>query len=90
MADRTDARPGEIVNFAIRVENVGDTEVSGVVLTDNLITRLEYVEGSATCSAGAEFLTTVNAGQSLRLQWKLTDVLRVGESATIRFQCKVR
>ena len=90
MADRTDAKPGEIVNFAIRVENVGDAPVDRVVLTDNLITRLEYVEGSETCSAGAEFLPVKNDGQSLRLQWKLTDVLRVGESATIRFKCKVR
>ncbi len=90
MADRTDAKPGEIVNFAIRVENVGDAPVNRVVLTDNLITRLEYVEGSETCSAGAEFLPVKNDGQSLRLQWKLTDVLRVGESATIRFKCRVR
>ena len=90
MADRTDAQPGEIVNFSIRVENVGDAAVDRVVLTDNLITRLEYVQGSATCSAGAEFLPVKNDGQSLRLQWKLTDVLRVGESATIRFKCKVR
>ncbi|MGI9445195.1 MAG: DUF11 domain-containing protein [Rubripirellula sp.] len=90
MADRTDAKPGEIVNFAIRVENVGDAPVDRVVLTDNLITRLEYVEGSETCSAGAEFLPVKNDGQSLRLQWKLTDVLRVGESATIRFKCRVR
>jgi len=90
MADRTDAKPGEIVNFAIRVENVGDAAVDRVVLTDNLITRLEYVQGSATCSAGAEFVPVKNDGQSLRLQWKLTDALRVGESATIRFKCKVR
>lgn len=90
MADRTDAQPGEFVNFAIRVENVGDAAVDRVVLTDNLTTRLEYVAGSETCSAGAEFQSIANDGQSLRLQWKLTDVLRVGESATIRFKCKVR
>ena len=90
MADRTDAQPGEFVSFAIRVENVGDAAVDRVVLTDNLTTRLEYVEGSETCSAGAEFQSIVNDEQSLRLQWKLTDVLRVGESATIRFKCKVR
>ena len=90
MADRTDAKPGEFVNFAIRVENVGDDAVGRVVLTDNLTTRLEYVEGSETCSAGAEFQSVVNDGQSLKLQWKLTDILRVGESATIRFKCMVR
>ena len=90
LADRTDALPGEYVNFAIRVENVGDSAVDHVVLTDNLTTRLEYVEGSQTCSGGAEFQSYVNDGQSLRLEWKLTDKLRVGESVTIRFKCKVR
>lgn len=90
LADRADAQPGEIVNFAIRVENVGDAPVSHVVLTDNLTTRLEYVDGSQTCSGGAEFETFTNDGQSLRLQWKMTDELRVGEGVTIRFQCRVR
>ena len=90
LADRTDALPGEFVHFAIRVENVGDSAVDHVVLTDNLTTRLEYVDGSQTCSGGAEFESFANNGQSLRLQWKLTDKLRVGESVTIRFKCKVR
>ena len=90
LADRADALPGEIVNFAIRVENVGDAPVEDIVLTDNLTTRLEYVDGSQTCSGGAIFESFVNEGQSLRLQWKLTDKLRVGESVTIRFQCRVR
>jgi uncharacterized repeat protein (TIGR01451 family) len=90
LADRGDALPGEIVNFAIRVENVGDAPVEDIVLTDNLTTRLEYVEGSQTCSGGAIFDSFENEGQSLRLQWKLTDKLRVGESVTIRFQCRVR
>jgi uncharacterized repeat protein (TIGR01451 family) len=90
LADRADALPGDLVNFAIRVENVGDAPVEDIVLTDNLTTRLEYVEGSQTCSGGAVFESFENEGQSLRLQWKLTDKLRVGESVTIRFQCRVR
>lgn len=90
LADRPDAKPGDIVNFAIRVENVGDSPVNQVVLTDNLTTRLEYVAESQTCSAGAEFETVPNEGESLQLIWKLTDNLRVGESATIRFRCRVR
>jgi uncharacterized repeat protein (TIGR01451 family) len=90
LADRPDAKPGDIVNFAIRVENVGDSAVNEVVLTDNLTTRLEYVANSQTCSAGAQFETIPNEGESLQLIWKLTDKLRVGESATIRFRCRVR
>jgi uncharacterized repeat protein (TIGR01451 family) len=90
LADRSDALPGEVVTFAIKVANVGDAPVEDIVLTDNLTTRLEYVDGSQTCSGGAIFESFVNDGQSLRLQWKLTDQLRVGESVTIRFQCRVR
>ncbi len=90
LADRSDALPGEIVNFAIRVQNVGDSPVNHVVLTDNLTTRLQYVDGSQTCTGGAEFEATANQALSLKLQWKLTDELRVGESVTIRFQCKLR
>ena len=90
LADRPDARPGDIVNFAIRIENVGDSAVNQVAITDNLTTRLEYVQESQTCSAGAEFEAVPNEGASLQLTWKLTDKLRVGESATIRFRCRVR
>ncbi len=90
LADRADALPGELVNFAIKVQNVGDAPVTNIVLTDNLTTRLEYVDGSQTCSGGANFESFVNPGESLRLQWSLTDQLRVGESVTIRFQCRVR
>jgi len=90
LADKQNALPGEIVTFLLRVDNVGDSPVRNVVLTDNLTTRLEYVEDSQTCSVGAVFDTEANVGGSLRLSWKLTDTLKVGESASIRFQCKVR
>ncbi|MFK8114114.1 MAG: DUF11 domain-containing protein [Rubripirellula sp.] len=90
LADRNHALPGEIVNFAIRIVNVGDSPVQNVVLNDNLTTRLEYVEDSQTCTGGADFKAVANNAQSLRLEWTLTDKLRVGESVTIRFRCKVR
>ena len=90
LADRAHAQPGDIVTFAIQVQNVGDSPVESVVLTDNLTTRLEYVEESQTASGGARFETSLNEAESLKLQWTLTDKLRVGESVTIRFKCRVR
>ncbi len=90
LADRQHAAPGEIVNFSIQVVNVGDSPVNHVTITDNLTTRLEYLPDSQTCSAGAEFKSVENASQSLQLTWALTDQLQVGESATIRFRCRVR
>ncbi len=90
MADRADAKPGDIITFAIRVDNVGDSPVERVTLTDNLTTRLEYIVDSQTCSGGAEFSTVPNESSSMQLIWNLTDKLRVGEGVTVRFQCKVR
>jgi uncharacterized repeat protein (TIGR01451 family) len=90
LADRSDAAPGDTISFAITVRNVGDSPVNEVVLTDNLTTRLEYVADSQTCSGGADFEAEINDVGSEKLVWKLTGELKVGESVTIRFRCKVR
>ena len=90
LADKSDALPGDIVTFIIRVDNVGDSSVHNIVITDNLVTRLEYIVDSQTCTTEANFATDANDGQSLRLTWKLAKELKVGEGATIEFKCKVR
>ena len=89
-ADREDARPGDIVTFGIRIENVGDGAVTEVMVVDNLTTRLEYVEGSLECESEVEFKATKNEAQSLELLWALSEPLGVGESVTIQFKCRVR
>ena len=89
-ADREDARPGDLVTFGIRIENVGDGEVNEVVVVDNLTTRLEYVQGSLECEAEVDFQAVDNQAQSLRLRWELKEPLGVGESVTIQFKCQVR
>ncbi len=90
LADKSDALPGDTVTFVIRVDNVGDSPVHDIVITDNLVTRLEYVADSQTCTAEAAFATVANDGQSLQLTWKLAKELKVGEGAKIEFKCKVR
>jgi uncharacterized repeat protein (TIGR01451 family) len=90
IADKSDARPGEVVNFTLRFDNVGDQPVGNVTIVDNLTTRLEYVEGSQTCSVNADFATEENAGESLVLRWAVIDPLKVNEGGIIRFQCRVR
>ena len=89
-ADREDARPGDVVTFGIRIENVGDGEVNEVVVVDNLTTRLEYVQGSLECEAEVDFQAVDNQARSLRLRWELKEPLGVGESVTIQFKCQVR
>lgn len=90
LADRNSAQVGDVVTFVLRVDNTGEGKLNNVVLTDNLTTRLEYIENSQTCSKGAIFETEENEGGSLRLTWQFTDEFKVGEAAIIRFRCRVR
>jgi len=90
VADRGDALPGEIVTFLLRVDNIGDSPLQEIVVTDSLSGRLQYVPDSETNSADAEFSMTENDDHSLRLTWKFPGELAVGQGATIEFKCKVR
>jgi len=89
-ADVADGVSGDTVTFVLRIDNVGDSPLRDVVVTDNLTTRLEYLADSQTSSREAEFSFAANEGQSLRLTWKIPGELKVGEGATIQFKCKVR
>ncbi|MEX2357779.1 MAG: hypothetical protein WEE51_05575, partial [Pirellulaceae bacterium] len=90
VASTGDAKVGEIIEFTLRFDNVGDQKIGNVTIVDNLTPRLELIEGSAQCSVDAEFLTQPNEKDSLVLRWEITDPLEVGEGGVIRFQCRVR
>ena len=90
VASKQMALPGEIVEFTIRFDNVGDQAIGNVTLVDNLTTRLEYVADSAKSSRTAEFFTQPNVGDSLVLRWEFAEPLGAGEGGLVRFQCKVR
>ncbi len=90
LASRREALPGETVEFTIRFDNVGDQVIGNVTVIDNLTTRLEYVEGSQSCTLPAAFAPSANTGESLTLRWEITAPMKVGTGGVIRFQCRVR
>jgi uncharacterized repeat protein (TIGR01451 family) len=90
VASTKTAKPGDVVDFTIRFDNLGDQAINHVVLIDNLTTRLEYVQGSAQSSREADFSTEVNEGVSLVLRWDFADRLEVGQGGLVRFHCRVR
>jgi uncharacterized repeat protein (TIGR01451 family) len=90
IASRREARPGETVEFTIRFDNLGDQVVGNVTVIDSLTTRLEYVEGSQSCTLQANFDVSDNEGDSLKLRWEIVEPLKVGQGGVIRFQCRVR
>jgi uncharacterized repeat protein (TIGR01451 family) len=90
IADRREAKPGEIVKFTLRFDNIGHDKVERVVIIDNLTTRLEYVPETQECSHEHKFVPVENEGEALALRWELAQPIRAGEGGIIKFQCRVR
>ena len=90
VASRAEAQPGDIVEFTLRFDNIGNELIGNVTLLDNLTPRLEYIAESAQCDLDFEFFTTENEGGSQLLRFEITDPLDVGEGGIVRFKCRVR
>ncbi len=90
VASSEHARPGDVIDFTLRFDNVGDQVIGNVTIIDNLTSRLEYVPDSAQSSLTANFASKENDEESLMLRWEITDPLEVGQGGVIRFQCRVR
>ena len=90
VASQQDALSGDVVDFTLRFDNLGNETIGNVTVIDNLVTRLEYVPDSQECSLEAEFMTEPNEDESQTLRWEIKHPLKVGEGGVIRFQCRVR
>lgn len=90
VASKSEAAPGDEIDFTLRFDNVGDQRIGNVTVIDSLTSRLEYVPGSAQCDLNANFGTQTNDVESLLLRWEIVDPLPVGKGGVIRFKCRVR
>jgi uncharacterized repeat protein (TIGR01451 family) len=91
IADKSEAKPGEIIQFTLRFDNLGEQKIGNVTIIDNLMPRLEYVAGSAQSSLKAIFSTQEQLpGESLVLRWEIEEPLEVNQGGIVRFQARVR
>jgi len=90
LASTGSAKPGEEVEFTLRVDNIGNREMGNVTIMDNLTTRLAYVPDSAEASVEANFSAEPNTGGSEVLRWEIIDPLEAGDGCILKFRCKVR
>jgi uncharacterized repeat protein (TIGR01451 family) len=90
LADKQTARPGEIVNFRIEYENLGDRELKDVRIIDNLTPRLEYVSESGASSRPAILDVADNGEGSVVLSWSLKEPLRGKTKGAVTFKARVR
>jgi uncharacterized repeat protein (TIGR01451 family) len=88
--DKCELQLGDIVTFYIRYRNTGSLPITGVVVSDSLTARLEYVPNSARSDRDALFTTTPNEVDSAVLRWEITGALPGGETGTVCFQARVR
>jgi uncharacterized repeat protein (TIGR01451 family) len=89
-ADKQEVQIGEIVTFTLKYTNTGGQPITGVIVSDSLTGRLEYVPGSAQSDRQAVFTTQANEAGSLILRWEIAGQLLPGESGLLSFQTRVR
>ncbi len=90
VASKGDAQPGDMVEFTLRFDNVGDRVIGNVTILDNLTTRLEFLPGTAKSSLASGFLVQPNDSGSFTLRFEITDPLEPGQFGIVQFQCRVR
>jgi uncharacterized repeat protein (TIGR01451 family) len=90
LADRQTARVGDVITFTLKYTNQGGHPITGIVISDSLASRLEYVPGSVQTDRDAQFTTQVNEAGSLILRWEIGGSLAPGQSGLIRFKALVR
>lgn len=84
------ARPGDIVEFTIRFDNISSKKIGNITIIDNLTSRLEYVASSAESTHHADFITKPNSAGSSQLRWEIRDPIQPGKGGIVRFKCLVR
>lgn len=90
LADKKNAEPGDVITFTIKYENVGDFDVEGIKVIDNLTPRLEYVQDSATCDRKGRLVVEDNNEGSLILTFEIDETVKGHQGGVVTFQARVR
>jgi uncharacterized repeat protein (TIGR01451 family) len=90
LADKSAARPGDVVKFTIRFRNEGGRELSQVRILDHLTPRLEYVPESALTELEGNLSLETEEDGSQVLTFSLDQPLAGGATGEITFACRVR
>jgi uncharacterized repeat protein (TIGR01451 family) len=84
------ALPGEVVEFTLRFDNIGDRVIGNVTIIDNLTTRLQYVPDSVKASVDANFTALPNENGSSVIRWEIIDPVEARTGGILQFKCRVR
>jgi uncharacterized repeat protein (TIGR01451 family) len=90
LASCGNAQLGDVIEFTLRFDNIGDQTIGNVTIVDNLATRFEYIPNTAKSSIDANFVTEPNDNESTILRWEIKPPLKAGEGGVLRFRVRVR
>ena len=90
LANKEFAKPGDVITFTIRFDNLGDRELRNVRLIDNLTPRLEYVDDSVSSDLPGSISVDDNGEGSHILRLELDNPLAGHTGGVITFQAKLR
>ena len=90
LADKRTAKPGDVITFTLRYDNLGERELLNIKIIDNLTPRLEYIDDSAESDRPGDIHFEDNGEGSLILRFELDAPLPGKTGGIITFQCRVR
>ena len=90
VASKDAASPGEIVEFTLRFDNIGNQLIGNVTILEDLTGRLEFLPGTAVASLKSGFVPQPNSSGGFTLRFEIIDPLAPGGFGVIKFQCQVR
>jgi uncharacterized repeat protein (TIGR01451 family) len=90
LADKETGQTGDIVEFTIRYDNIGENTVHHVRVVDNLTPRLAYVDDSAQSDREGRLVVEDNGEGSLVLIWELTKPLPPKTGGVVSFKARIR
>ncbi|RMG40778.1 MAG: DUF11 domain-containing protein, partial [Planctomycetota bacterium] len=90
LADKRVARPGDVITFTIRFDNLGDRPLYHIRIVDNLTPRLEFIEDSAQADLPGSLTIEDNEEGSVVLTFELEKPLPGHSGGVITFQARLR
>lgn len=90
VVDKAVAKPGDVLTFTIRFDNVGDRLIQNVRVVDNLSPRLKYLEGTVDSDLDGKLDTENNGQGSQVLTFSFEGDLKGHTGGWVSFKTQVR
>ncbi len=90
LADKESAKPGDVITFMIRFDNLGDRELQHIRIIDNLTPRLVYIDDSVTSDQEGSINVDDNAEGSHILRFEFDKPLAGHTGGVVSFQARLR